>query len=141
MPKLHFYDTGLACWLLGIREVGQLDVHPLRGAIFESWVVSEIIKQRFNRGESNGVHFFRDKAGLESDVLVQGRKAMKLVEVKAGQTISSDWATNNQKIIGLFAKTKQAAASVVVYGGAEKQERNGVTYLPWHAIQDYAWDE
>ena len=141
MPKLHFYDTGLACWLLGIREVGQLDVHPLRGAIFESWVVSEIIKQRFNRGESNGVHFFRDKAGLESDVLVQGRKAMKLVEVKAGQTISSDWASNNQKIIGLFAKTKQAAASVVVYGGAEKQERNGVTYLPWHAIQDYAWDE
>ena len=141
MPKLHFYDTGLACWLLGIREVGQLDLHPLRGAIFESWVVSEIIKQRFNRGESNGVYFFRDKAGLESDVLVQGRKAMKLVEVKAGQTISSDWAANNQKIMGLFAKTKQAVASVVVYGGAEKQERNGVTYLPWHDIQNYAWDE
>jgi len=141
MPKLHFYDTGLACWLLGIREVGQLDVHPLRGAIFESWVVSEIIKQRFNRGESNGVYFFRDKAGLESDVLVQGRKALKLVEVKAGQTISSDWAANNQKIMGLFAKTKQAVASVVVYGGTEKQERNGVTYLPWHAIQDYDWDE
>ena len=141
MPKLHFYDTGLVCWLLGIREAGQLDAHPLRGAIFESWVVSEIIKQRFNRGESNGVYFFRDKAGLESDVLVQGRNAMKLVEVKAGQTISSDWAANNQKIAALFGKTKQAVASVVVYGGPEKQERNGVTYLPWHAIQDYAWDE
>jgi uncharacterized protein len=141
MPKLHFYDTGLACWLLGIREVRQLDVHPLRGAIFESWVVSEIIKQRFNRGESNGVYFFRDKAGLESDVLVQGRKAMKLVEVKAGQTISSDWAANSNKITAMFTKTKQAAASVVVHGGVEKQERNGVTYLPWHAIQDYGWDE
>lgn len=140
MPKLHFYDTGLVCWLLGIREVGQLDVHPLRGAIFESWVVSEIIKQRFNRGESNGVYFFRDKAGLESDVLVQGRKSLKLVEVKAGQTISSDWAANTAKIAGLFAKTKQAVETVVIYGGADKQERNGVTYLPWHAIQDYAWD-
>ena len=139
MPKLHFYDTGLAAWLLGIRDVAQLDVHPLRGAIFESWVVSEIIKQRFNRGESNGVYFFRDKAGLESDVLVQGRKTLKLVEVKAGQTISSDWAANNQKIMGLFAKTKQAVSCVVVYGGTEKQERNGVTYLPWHAIQDYSW--
>ena len=74
-------------------------------------------------------------------MLVQGRKALKLVEVKAGQTISSDWAANTDKIAGLFAKTKQAVASVVVYGGAEKQERNGVTYLPWHAIQDYAWDE
>jgi predicted AAA+ superfamily ATPase len=141
MPKLHFYDTGLACWLLGIRDVAQLDVHPLRGAIFECWVVSEIIKQRFNQGEANGVFFFRDKAGLESDALVQGRKTLKIVEVKAGQTISSDWAANSQKITGLFAKTKQAASSVVVYGGTEKQERNGVTYLPWHAIQDYSWVE
>jgi predicted AAA+ superfamily ATPase len=141
MPKLHFYDTGLACWLLGIRDVAQLDVHPLRGAIFESWVVSEIIKQRYNRGESNGVYFFRDKSGLESDVLVQGRKTLKLVEVKAGQTISSDWAANTQKIMGMFAKTKQGVSCVVVHGGTERQERNGVTYLPWHAIQDYSWEE
>jgi hypothetical protein len=66
---------------------------------------------------------------------------LKIVEVKAGQTISSDWAANSQKITGLFAKTKQAASSVVVYGETEKQERNGVTYLPWHAIQDYSWVE
>jgi len=141
MPKLHFYDTGLACWLMGIREGAQLDVHPLRGAIFEGWVVSEIVKQRFNRGETNGVYFFRDKSGLESDVLVQGRKSLKLVEVKAGQTITSDWAANAQKIMGMFAKTKQPASAVVVYGGSERQERNGITYLPWNAIQDYAWDE
>ncbi len=139
MPKLHFYDTGLACWLLGIRDVAQLDVHPLRGAIFESWVVSEIIKQRFNRGEANGVFFFRDKAGLESDVLVQGRKTLKIVEVKAGQTISSDWAASSQKITELFAKTKKAVSGVVVYGGTDRQERNGVIYLPWNAIQDYSW--
>jgi predicted AAA+ superfamily ATPase len=141
MPKLHFYDTGLACWLLGMRDVAQLDVHPLRGAIFESWVVSEIIKQRYNRGESNGVYFFRDKSGLESDVLVQGRKTLKLVEVKAGQTISSDWAAKAQKIMGMFAKMKQRVSCVVVHGGTERQERNGVTYLPWNAIQDYSWEE
>ena len=69
-------------------------------------------------------------------MLVQGRKTMKIVEVKAGQTISSDWAANSQKIAELFAKTKQAVSSVVVYGGDDRQERNGVTYLPWHAIQD-----
>ena len=141
MPKLHFYDAGLACWLLGIRDAAQLNVHPLRGAIFECWVVSEIIKQRFNRGEANGVFFFRDKAGLESDALVQGRKSLKIVEVKAGQTISPDWAASSQKIKELFGRTKQAVSSVVVYGGTEKQERNGVTYLPWHAIQDYSWVE
>ena len=140
MPKLHFYDTGLACWLLGIREAAQLDRHPLRGAIFESWVVSEIIKQRFNQGEANGVYFFRDKAGLECDVLVSGGKTLKLVEVKAGQTIASDWAASNHKIAALFDKTNSEVASVVVYGGTERQERNGVTYLPWQAIQDYQWD-
>jgi predicted AAA+ superfamily ATPase len=141
MPKLHFYDTGLACWLLGIRDAAQLDVHPLRGAVFECWVVSEIIKQRFNLGEANGVFFFRDKAGLECDALVQGRKSLKIVEVKAGQTISSDWAGSSRKITELFSKTKQQVSSVVVYGGDEKQERSGVTYLPWHAIQDYSWIE
>jgi predicted AAA+ superfamily ATPase len=141
MPKLHFYDTGLACWLLGLRNTAQLDLHPLRGAIFESWVVSEITKQRYNRGESNGIYFFRDRAGLESDVLVQGRKTLKLVEVKAGQTIASDWAANSLKIREMFARTKQAVSCVVVYGGAQRQERNGVTFLPWHAIQDYSWEE
>ncbi len=141
MPKLHFYDTGLACWLLGIRETAQLDVHPLRGAIFECWVVSEIIKQRLNRGEASGVYFFRDKAGLESDALVQGRRSLKIVEVKAGQTIASDWAASSRKIMELFAKKKQTVSSVVVYGGTERQERNGVTFLPWHAIQDYSWVE
>ena len=141
MPKLHFYDTGLACWLLGLRNTAQLDLHPLRGAIFESWVVSEITKQRYNRGESNGIHFFRDRAGLESDVLVQGRKTLKLVEVKAGQTIASDWAANSLRIREMFARMKQAVSCVVVYGGAQRQEHNGVTFLPWHAIQDYSWEE
>jgi predicted AAA+ superfamily ATPase len=115
-------------------------VHPLRGAIFESWVVSEIIKQRFNRGESNGTYFFRDKSGLECDALVQGGRTLKFIEIKAGQTISSDWAVNNHKIAGMFEKSKQAVSNVVVYGGMEKQERNGVTYLPWHAVQDYSWE-
>lgn len=141
MPKLHFYDTGLASWLMGIRDITQLDIHPLRGALFESWVVSEIVKQRFNQGEANGVYFFRDKAGLECDVLVEGRKGLTLVEVKAGQTITSDWTANNQKIMALFARTKQRTFCVVVHGGNERQERNGVTYLPWRAIQDYSWTD
>jgi hypothetical protein len=131
MPKLHFYDSGLACWLLGIRDAGQLNVHPLRGAIFESWVVSEIIKNRFNHGELNGVYFFRDKAGLESDALVMRKKTLALVEVKTGQTLASDLATSVGLIAGLFGKKKQATA--------DRQERNGVTFLPWHAVQDYPW--
>ena len=139
MPKLHFYDSGLACWLLGIRDVGQLNVHPLRGAVFESWVVSEILKHRLNRGEENGVFFFRDKAGLECDALVPQGKATVLVEVKAGQTIASDTAANLLRIGGQSPKSQPGAAPVVIYGGTERQVRNGIDYLPWHAVQDYSW--
>jgi predicted AAA+ superfamily ATPase len=139
MPKLHFYDSGLACWLLGIRDSEQLAVHPLWGAIFESWVVSEIIKGRFNRGESNGCYFFRDKAGLESDALMQTGETITLVEAKAGQTISSDMAASLEQIAKLFASTKKTVAPVVVYGGPETQTRNGITYLAWHEIQNHLW--
>ena len=139
MPKLHFYDSALACWLLGIREVKQLEVHPLRGAIFESWTVSEIIKSRFNHGEANGVYFFRDKAGLESDALVSGKDAYTIVEAKAGQTISSDLAASAERITGLFSNAHQKTNAVVIHGGEDMQKRNGVTYLPWHAVQDYTW--
>jgi uncharacterized protein len=139
MPKLHFYDSALACWLLGIREVKQLDVHPLRGAIFESWTVSEIIKSRFNHGEANGVYFFRDKAGLESDALVSGKEDFTIVEAKAGQTISSDLAASVERITELFSNAHQKTNAVVIHGGEDMQKRNSVTYLPWHAVQDYPW--
>jgi predicted AAA+ superfamily ATPase len=139
MPKLHFFDSGLACWLLGIRDAGQLNVHPLRGAIFESWVVSEIIKARMNQGESNGVYFFRDKKGLECDAVVRDGATLTLVEAKVAQTISSDMASGMLRIAGQLFKTRESAACVVVHGGVDKQLRQGLTYLPWSDIGAHLW--
>ena len=70
MPKLHYCDTGLVCWLLGIRTPDQLQAHPLRGPIFETWVVSEIAKHRANRGEAGDISFFHDRNGAEADLVV-----------------------------------------------------------------------
>jgi hypothetical protein len=139
MPKLHFHDSGLACWLLGIREAAQLNVHPLRGAIFESWVVSEIIKSRVAAGESNGVYFFRDKAGLEADALVQRGNEFIVVEVKAAQTLASDIASAAGRVGQILLASGLNAEAVVVYGGDSRQMRNGITYLPWEEIQSYQW--
>jgi predicted AAA+ superfamily ATPase len=139
MPKLHFYDSGLACWLLGIREASQLSTHPLRGAIFESWAVSEIVKQRLANGESNGIHFFRDKAGLEADVLVQRGNGFLVAEVKAGQTIASDSANTAGHVATLLNTGGFGTETVVIYGGDARQSRNGVTYLPWNEIQEFGW--
>ena len=66
MPKLHFYDSGLVCWLLGIRSPDQLRIHPLRGSFFETWVVSEITKHRLNRDESPKLSFNRDRMAPKS---------------------------------------------------------------------------
>lgn len=89
MPKLYFYDTGLVCWLLGIRMPGQLRSHSLRGAIFATWVVSEIVKHRTNRGIGGGLSFYRDKNGAEVDLVIQHPGRVMLVEAKSSATASS----------------------------------------------------
>ena len=91
-PKLHFYDTGLVCWLLGIRDAEQLRLHPLRGAIFESWIVSEVLKHRYNRGEHAGLYFYRDRHGLEADMVVTDGQKLTVVEAKTSQTATPDLA-------------------------------------------------
>jgi len=66
-PRLYFVDSGLLCSLLGIRKAAQLAEHPLRGAVFENWVMTEILKSRVHRGLPADLHFFRSRAGLEVD--------------------------------------------------------------------------
>lgn len=136
MPKLHFYDTGLVCWLLGIRTAQQLNTHPLRGAIFESWVVAEILKSRMNQGLTNGLYFYRDKDGLEADLLVQTANGLALVEVKSAQTIHPG-TTAARPFPGLpsGAPTRRT----IVYGGQTRQNRTDITLLPWPEVQKVNW--
>jgi hypothetical protein len=66
-PKLYFLDTGLAAWLLEIRDEEQLKAHPLHGALFETWAIVELIKGRANASLTSNLYFWRDRAGLEVD--------------------------------------------------------------------------
>ena len=89
--KLHFVDTGVAAYLLGIREPDQLRTHPLRGALFESWVASELVKQAAHGGLRRDLFHYRDTNGLEVDLVsVSGREVL-LTEVKSGATVASDF--------------------------------------------------
>ncbi len=135
MPKLYFHDAGLACWLLGIREPGQLRSHPLRGPIFESWVISEIVKHRLNRGETRGLSFYRDRNGAEADLVIDGSDGLTLVEVKAAATPASSLFRGAQRVRRHFADAARPDATlpevVVVYGGSELQERSAGRLVPW----------
>jgi predicted AAA+ superfamily ATPase len=138
MPKLHFYDTGLVCWLLGIRNVEQLRLHPLRGAIFETWVVSEVLKHRVNRGESNGLFYYRDQNAVEADLVVQAGVELIVIEAKSGQTIATDMLAPARKVADLLG-AQTPVRTVVAYGGGARQNRTGVTVLPWTAVHRESW--
>jgi predicted AAA+ superfamily ATPase len=133
MSKLHFHDSGLACWLLGIRTAEQLRTHPLRGSIFESWVIGEIAKARANAGERGGLYYYRDQNGVEADLLIEGPRGVTIVEAKAGQTVTPDLLSPVQRIRDVLARYS-TRPPVVIYGGAAAQERSGATLVPWDSI-------
>jgi len=130
MPKLHFYDTGLVCWLLGIRTPEQLRTHPLRGSIFETWVVSEITKHRANRGEANGLSFYRDRNGAEVDLVIERSGGLTLVEAKSAATPSSSLFRGAERVRRHFRDVDPPDV-IVVYGGEERQERGAGMLVPW----------
>ncbi len=138
MPKLHFYDTGLACWLLGIRSAGQLANHPLRGALFETWVVSEIVKNRVHRGEDRGVFHYRTRHGVEVDLVVVNGSLLQLLEAKAGTRTPSDVRRCLDRV-KTDLETSGSIETLVVYGGDENLIESETAFVPWRDIDERAW--
>ena len=134
MPKLHFYDTGMVCWLLGIRRPEHLWTHPLRGSIFETWVVSEIAKHRANQGLTGGLSFYRDRNGAEVDLIIEGPDGVSLVEAKAAATPSSRLLAGALRVRGHLAESHPARALACVYGGDDLQQRSDGQLVPWHQL-------
>ena len=131
-PKLYFLDVGLACWLLGIRSSDLLSVHPSRGALFETLVVSEFLKQRFNLGRPADLYFWRDNSGLEADLLFERDGRLQMVEIKSGQTVTTDYVRAAQKTTR-FA-SEEALMPWLIHGGEDAYERNGVRVLGWKSF-------
>jgi predicted AAA+ superfamily ATPase len=141
-PKLHFLDSGLLCWLLDIRSASQVETHPLRGQIFESWVVAEVLKARANAGLSDPVWFFRDKSGTEIDLMLDLPDRRVLVETKSGGRVAPDGTAHLHEVAEHMAGDPLLRGSIdriVVYGGGERVTVNGVELLPWSQVPAYSW--
>ena len=140
-PKLLYHDTGLACYLLGIRSPEQLRLHPLRGALFESWVAGEVLRARLHRGQFPGVSFYRDRRGLEVDLLVERSDALLAVEVKSGETVASDCFSGLTQIASKtrLARAHRRPEPIVVYAGSLRQERAEGLLLPWFDVATFPW--
>jgi uncharacterized protein len=129
-PKLHFLDTGLACHLLGIPDARTLRNHPLCGAIFESFVASELAKAYENRGKSAPLFFWRDAGGHELDLLLDQGTRLLPVEVKSGATVPSTAVDGLRWWTGLRGNPNRAG--VLVHGGSAAFGLHGFAVRPWY---------
>lgn len=133
-PKLYFYDTGLVCTLLGVQQASQLITHPLRGALFETLIVSELIKSRFNQGLLSNLYFWRDSQGHEIDVIIEQGAQLIPIEIKSGQTLNTDyfaglrfWSTLNPELKAAF----------LIYAGEMSQSRSLGQIIAWKDLYQY----
>ena len=128
-PRLHFLDTGLVCYLLDIRDAATLERHPLRGAVFESFVVSELVKSFAAMRRDPSLYFWRDATGHEIDILIDAGGRLVPVEVKSGRTVAADavdtlaWWTS--------IPSNPNRGGVLVHGGEESFDFKGFRVLPW----------
>lgn len=126
-PKLYFWDVGLAAWLLDLEDSRQVRTHPLRGALFENLVVVEAMKHGYHRGRRPTVSFFRDRQGLECDLLYRSGDRILAIEAKSGATIASDWFAGLRRVAEIVPGV---AARAVVHGGAAHELRRAGEAVP-----------
>jgi len=131
-PKLYFYDTGLACRLLGIKSADQARTHPQRGALFENLVVSECFKAYTHQRQQPPLFYWRDQTGHEIDLIIEEGDHLTAVEIKSGQTVSPDmfdtlrwWSTTTGN---------PPEKMILVYGGNQTFSRTGINVRPWSSV-------
>lgn len=133
MPKLYFYDTGLACNLLNIKNPEQLQFHPLAGSLFENFVISDLYKNIFNRGKKQNLFFWRDNTGHEIDIIIEKGDELFPVEIKSGKTITSEFF----KGIQFWQKISNKRNGLVIYDGDIQQKRSdGIEVCGWKYLSE-----
>ncbi|MBQ6062602.1 MAG: ATP-binding protein [Prevotella sp.] len=125
-PKLYFYDTGLAAYLLGINTIEHIETHPLRGNLFENMVINDMMKAGSNLGKEERLFFYRDKSQHEVDVIRTTPDKTEAYEIKAGKSFSTSYFTNLNYIKGLLHD--KLSKTMVVYDGEQEnmQYENGI---------------
>lgn len=144
-PKLYFYDTGVVASLMAIEDEGHLAVHAMRGQIFENWIIAELLKGRMNRGLPSNLFFWRDRAGLEIDVIAEHGESLQPIEIKSGATVASDFMTglhrwcnlNNGAADGVADRTA-GEIPILFFGGDGDSTRNGVAVRSWRSVAEVA---
>ena len=131
--KLYFYDTGLACFLLGIKNEDALIRSDFRGALFENLVINEYMKQNFHKNLYHNFYYWRDSNGHEVDLMVSNQTAYDIVEIKATKTILSGLFEGLDRLATIGENTINR--KILVYGGQQSQKRTHYQIWAWQDIE------
>jgi len=130
-PKIYFTDSGLACRLLGIQTAEQIFLNPLRGSLFEGFVICELLKNRLNKGDSPDLWFWRDNSGIEIDCLFGDAEKLSALEIKSGKTFNAEMTGGLEHWKNIYP---QQGNRFLVYAGLQKSVYKGIKLLPWKEI-------
>ncbi|MCS6934169.1 MAG: ATP-binding protein [Chitinophagales bacterium] len=136
-PKIYFYDVGLLCSLLEIDTVKELQRSPLRGQIFENFLVAEFLKNAFHRADNRTFYFWRDNTGNEIDLVFEKGNKIHLYEIKLSATMSETLLRN----LWLFDKlnTGEHTRKTLIYTGPYRHTYKYVNIVPWHSDTLFAF--
>jgi len=130
-PKLYFVDTGILCYLLGIRTPDELKGHPLIGSIYETFIISECYKRISHLGEIPRLYFWRDKSGREVDLIIDEGLSGFPIEIKMAKTYSSEFSSSLEYWFGL--KGNRATKGEVIYTGDQiLNAKSNIPTIPWY---------
>lgn len=132
-PKLYFYDSAIVCRLLGIDSPQHLELHSSRGAIFEGFILAEIIKHYLAAGKRAALYFWRDQSGFEVDALIERGEQLYAIEIKSGMTILPEAFRNLERFAKLTAAFLES--SYLVYGGHAVFNQNTTQVVPWNDLE------
>lgn len=128
-PKLYFYDTGLACSLLGIKKAEELEQHWAKGALFENMIIADLNKNYLNTAQQSPLYFWRDNTGNELDCIIDEGRSVKPVEIKSGTTINQSFFKG---LLYYNSLSKgNAKNSFLIYGGAAQAHRKEANIISW----------
>jgi len=117
-PKLYFYDTGLACYLLDIETEQQLTRDKMRGHLFENFVIMEALKERYNQGKESNLFFYRDSNDVEVDLLLKNGNEYCAIEIKSSQTYHPEFEAGI-KSLGKVLNNRLTDKAVIYAGDFE----------------------
>ncbi len=133
MPKLYFYDTGLACSLLEIENESQITTHYLRGSLFENMIITELQKNRFNRAMPSNLYFWRNHRGQEIDCIIDKAEMPVAIEIKSGKTFSTNFLKELEYWENISGNDRNL---YIIYAGISDRTHKNKQLLSWKNIKN-----